>query len=147
MFQNIRNNNKMILQRPFPLKIKKNAQISFEFLFLIAAGFVIAMVFIVSAGIQLKDLNSEKEFTAISDLGYSIQTELYLAAQVEPGYQRTFFIPYDVDGIDFSLNITSDRLVLVSEHYEHVFSVPSLTGQPRNGYNSIRNVDNSVHLN
>ena len=52
----------------------------------LALGVVFALVFLLMVKILINDQTEDRNVAEIRDFGYSIQRELILAAEVNPGY-------------------------------------------------------------
>ncbi len=123
------------------------AQLAMEFVLLVSISFFILLVFLKATGDKVDDLNDEKEFILAKDLAYKIQHEINIAAQVKPGYNRTFFIPEKLDNKDYTINKTKDGLTIALKDSEFTVRIPEINGTVINGNNTIRNIGGVVYLN
>jgi len=65
----------------------------------------------------------------LEDLGYSIQNELILAAEVEPGYERTIIIPDKIGSADYTIRIKNRDIILRYRQTDLLFSIPNVTNE------------------
>jgi hypothetical protein len=100
------------------------SQITTEFLVLTSIGLFGLVVVIILAASQIKDLYDSREYIITRNKALELQNELYLAAQVHPGYSRSFVLRSELEGIDIKLGLSGNTLVLNSTRYQHVLRVP-----------------------
>ena len=112
----------------------KKSQVATEFMLMVSLALVIVMMMIGVLNYLIYDYSEEKNIKRLTDLGYSLQNEFILAAQVEPGYERNITLPPDIEGTNYSVNITRNRIVLTyrasdpKKKIDLVFSIPEVTG-------------------
>ena len=128
-------------------KHKKKAQVAAEFLYVFGFALLIAVVLTVAAGARLEGLQSDRAFIMLKDIGQSVQTEITIASEVEPGYERTFFIPVDIDGKPYQIRIQGSSLIATLNELEYVLRVPPVNGNLNQSLNTIRNIGGKVYLN
>lgn len=107
----------------------KKSQVATEFMLM--AGLAMIIVFaLLAVGYKLIiDYSEEKTLNELMDLGYSLQNEFILAAQVEPGYQRTITLPERIGSNSYSVRITGSNLTDMIIPYkggELIFAIPSI---------------------
>ncbi|MBI2547734.1 hypothetical protein HYW21_00115 [Candidatus Woesearchaeota archaeon] len=135
----------MVLRLPIP---KQRAQLTFEFFMLIAFGFLVLILIFIIVGEEVQTLRQQQEFNVGRDLAFSLQTELYLAAEVEPNYFREFYVPDTIKGVHFNVTMTNERLIITTKNFEHVRIVPPVTGLFVLGqYNNLSNRGGTLFLN
>ncbi len=127
------------------MKFKKS-QLSLEFMSFLALGVVFAMVFLIMVKMIINDQTKDKDVAEIRDFGYSVQRELILASEVEPGYERQIVIPNKVDSIEYSINNTERLLIVTFSGSDHIFYIPNVSGTIVKGTNTIRNIGGSVYI-
>lgn len=88
--------------------------------------------------------SEEKNINRLRDLGYSLQSELILASEVEPGYVRIIIIPKKVGTADYSISQTDNDLVVTYRGGELLFPIPQVSGSLSKGNNTIRKTDAST---
>ena len=88
--------------------------------------------------------SEEKNINKLQDLGYSLQSELILASEVEPGYERTVVIPDKAGGADYEINQTSNDLVLTYRKADLLFPIPQVSGKFQKGSNTIRKTNSNI---
>ena len=99
------------------------------------------IVIIIFAGILYYlsyNYSEDKNINKLRDLGYSLQSELILASEVEPGYERTIVIPEKVQGVDYSISQTTKDIVITYKQAQLLFPIPQVSGSLTKGSNTIR---------
>jgi hypothetical protein len=77
-----------------------------------------------------------------------LQSELILASEVEPGYERTVVIPDKAGSADYEINQTSNDLVIKYRKTELLFPIPKVSGSFQKGSNIIRKTySNTIRIN
>lgn len=125
----------------------KNSQVAMEFVLLIMLAFMIMIVFIGFARNKMSDLREEEEYVSLKDVTLAVQAEIITAKTVEDGYERTFSIPLNLNGIDYTIGFSNSFIVSESEHHEYVVRVSPVNGSLNLGINTIRKENGEVHLN
>lgn len=135
----------MALPLPIP---KQRAQLTFEFFMLIAFGFLVLIFMFIIVGEEVQTLRQQQEFNVGRDLAFAIQTELYLAVEVEPDYFREFYVPDTIKGVSLNTTMVNQRLIIKTKNFEHVRIVPPVTGSFVLGeYNNLSNIRGTIFLN
>jgi hypothetical protein len=132
------------------LAIAKKAQVAIEFMFMVSLAMLVVVVMIGVLYYLFTDYSEDRNIKRLQDLGYSIQSELILASEVEPGYERTITLPNTVGSADYGISQTENDLVINYRKTELLFSIPKVSGSfsktPPN--NTIRKCeDNTVIIN
>jgi len=99
------------------------------------------IVLIVMLGVLfhlLTNYSEEKNINRLKDLGYSLQSELILAAEVEPGYERVMFIPDKVEVFNFTLSQSTSDIILRYRNSDFFFPIPTVSGTFVKGNNIIK---------
>jgi hypothetical protein len=77
-------------------------------------------------GQRLVFLNEDKKLETIVEIQNVILDEVQLAQTVENGYRRPFYLPKQVQGVPFSLNIENHTtLVITMEGKDYVKALPA----------------------
>ena len=122
------------------------AQLSLEFVSLVALAFLVMVVFIASTRSEFDELRSREEMSLVKDVAVKVQTELIIASGVEDGYLRTFELPASLDNINYTIGITNTTLVAMTEDYEYVLAVPAVEGVLKKGSNTINKTGSIIYL-
>lgn len=125
----------------------RKGQIALEFLLLTA--FMIALLFgmfIIISNISESNITRQKILT-LEDLGESVRNDIVLASEMENGFHRVINLPSKARGKEYTLSIeggTSNYsyLVVASENYEVLYSIPKISGSIGPGKNIIIKEDN-----
>lgn len=119
-------------------KINKKAQVATEFIMVVGLAMVIIIIFISVLYYWSYNYSEEKNINRLMDLGFSLQSELIIASEVEYGYERTISIPATVDGIEYSINQTANDLVITYKGADLLFPIPQISsGELSKGINTI----------
>ncbi|HJX05636.1 MAG TPA: hypothetical protein VJ461_02920 [Candidatus Nanoarchaeia archaeon] len=121
--------------------MNSKSQIATEFMLMVGLAMIVIFAFLAVIYVLISDYYEEKNMSKLEDLGYSIQSELILAAEVEPGYERTIIIPDDVGGVGYSLSQAANDLVITYRSHEFLFAIPQVSGALAKGSNTIRKTD------
>lgn len=126
----------------------QKSQTSMEFLFLIVIAFMVSLIFTAVSLEQQNEINFQKEYLLLKDLGLKIQGEILLAANVEDGYSRKFNIPAKLENFDYDI-IISNYTLLAVESKNHLFAVriPSVNGTIIKGNNLITKNNGNIKIN
>ena len=112
----------------------------------LALGVVFALVFLLMVKILINDQTEDRNVAEIRDFGYSIQRELILAAEVNPGYERQMMIPDKVGLIDYAINNTESLLIINYDNSDYTFPIPNISGTVTKGLRTIKNVGGQVQI-
>ena len=118
--------------------MNRKAQVATEFMLMVGLAMIVIFAFLAVIYVLISDYYEEKNMKKLEDLGYSIQNELILAAEVEPGYERTIIIPDQAGGVGYSLSQTANDLVITYRSHEFLFAIPQVSGALDKGSNTIR---------
>jgi len=119
---------------------------SIEFLTLLGLGLILVTSLTVVLSNYFESQSREKEYVAVSDFGYSLQSELILASEVEPGYVRTILVPDQLRQVDYSINNTETYMILEYSHGQVTYKIPNITGTLHKGRLAIKNNNGSVYV-
>ncbi len=112
----------------------------------ISAMFMVIVFMVVFSELN-KDNTRDKKSMLAEDFAYSVQNEFIIATQVLPGYRREFFLPYTLEGFDYTISIINN--VLRINYTDNVFElpIPEINGVIQKGKNIIVNQNNTICLN
>lgn len=123
------------------------SQGSLEFLILIGAvAFFISIFFIVLSEKSAYQ-NKEKINDEVKNTAFLIQNEINLASMSSDGYTRIFKINSDINGEDYSANLTSGMVYIKTSKNSIAVPVSSVNGYVIKGENIIKKINGSVYLN
>ncbi len=121
--------------------IRKKAQVAVEFILMVGLAMIVILVLAGVLYYLSYNYSEEKNINRLRDLGYSLQSELILASEVEPGYERTIIIPDKVGSADYSISQTDNDLVITYRQAELLFQIPQVNGNLNKGSNTISKTD------
>ena len=131
------------------MKINLKSQSAIEFVVLASFMlFVILGFFAITTSNMIQAREDSNRKTA-EDIAGFVYREVEIAKSVNSGYLRIFSVPYSVNGIDYSINLTDNRELTVNYlGYEHVMFLPAnITGNVTKGSNIITNSNGIIFLN
>ena len=114
-----------------------------SFMLLVIVGFVAVTS---SKVIEANDEGNRKIAESIADFAYR---EIETAKTVNDGYARTFVMPQNVNGVDYSVSIVDNRELVVNYlGNEYVKFLPSnVTGNVSIGLNKITKTNGVIYIN
>lgn len=113
---------------------------------MVGLGFIILLVFLIAIGDDIKYTGAKNEIISIRDIAYSIQNEISLAGQVEEGYRREFEIPEKINGVEYRIENTAKQIIVESDNYDFVVTIPRVKGNLKKGTNLIRSLNGLICL-
>lgn len=113
------------------------AQLSLEFIVMMAMAMILLTIFIFIGNELLQSSRQEERYTGLRDLGGSIQSEIILAARAERGYNRTFWLPDKMGEINYTIKNTNNTFYLEYKSARFNFYIPTITGNITKGFNNI----------
>jgi len=125
----------------------RSAQVAFEFVILVAVLFTALIVFTVFVRDNFTEVQTDTDYFKLKDVALSVKAELNLAVALDDGYQRAFFIPLTLDGLEYNISRENGFLEFSSANAEYTVSVPPYDGNVSKGNNVIRKVDGVVEVN
>ena len=125
------------------------SQSAIEFIVLASFMLLIALAFFAITSSKILEAREEGNRQIAEDIADFAYNEIETAKTVNDGYIRTFVLPQNVNGADYSINIT-DNTELVVDYlgYEHVKFLPSnVTGNITKGSNKISKNNGIIYIN
>ncbi|MEK6925165.1 MAG: hypothetical protein AABW71_02920 [Nanoarchaeota archaeon] len=124
-------------------------QSAIEFLILIMAIlflFVGLLYFVYS---KISDTQNEAVSVAVNEIALTVQDEINLAHGSADGYSRQFFLPFNINGLEYEVNIIEDSIYVRTVNGRHAVALPisEVTGDVLIGNNLIYKINGSVRLN
>lgn len=97
----------------------------------------------------MSDRIKERQNLLVKDIALSIQDEINLASCSTEGYYREFEIPTEINGADYSAEITEEMAYVKTSNGRHAIAlpVPKITGQIVKGKNIIKKENGEIKLN
>lgn len=123
-------------------------QVAIEFSAMVGMAAVFFVVLAIFAQQMITQKSDERIIADIRDIALTIQSEFLLAAELEPGYVRTFEIQSPYHGHDVVLT-NSENAIDVEYHNQRMsVPVPTFSGTIQTGPNTLRkDMDGGLHLN
>lgn len=118
-------------------KIWRKGQLSLEFIAMLGFGMILLTALLYLGNSYLQEGYSTKHYTALRDLGYQVQSELVLAARAEPGYNRTFYIPFTLEEVNYTIQNTNTSFFVSYKNSRFNFNIPRMEGTISKGLNHI----------
>ena len=118
--------------------------------FVILASFMLMVIlgfFAVTSSrlLEAKEEGNRKIAKDVADFAYK---EIEIASSLNNGYVRTFALPEKVNGVDYTINITDNRELVVSYlDNEHVKFLPqNISGNMSKGLNQINKLNGIIYV-
>jgi hypothetical protein len=125
----------------------KKAQSAFEFLLLVGVVFFAVVILVAASYSNIAKLREERDFLITRDTAFVVQNELVLANVVEDGYSRSFLVPDELDGQQYSMMIVGNSLTVSTQKASYSVRIPSVQGTIAKGWNNLTKEGNVVVLN
>ena len=124
-------------------------QSAIEFLILVMAIlflFVGLLYFIYS---KIADTQNEAISVAVNEIALTVQDEINLAHGSADGYSRQFFLPSNINGLEYEANIIEDSVYVRTTNGRHAVALPvsEVTGDVLIGNNLVYKISGVVYLN
>ncbi len=127
----------------------KRSQTAIEFVILV--GFVLFFFAAFSLVIQgnMSDKLREKKTLAIKEIALTVQDEINLASESIDGYSRSFKLPENLNGQEYSININEGMVYIITTDKKYAMALPvaNVTGNVNKGLNTIKKDNGKVMLN
>ncbi|MBN1544281.1 hypothetical protein JW898_02350 [Candidatus Woesearchaeota archaeon] len=120
---------------------------AFEFVILVAVLFTAVIIFTAFVRDNFNEVQGDTDYFKLKDVALSVKAELNLAIALDDGYQRAFFVPLTIDGLEYNITRENGFLMFSAAGAEYTVSVPPYTGTLQKGNNVIRKVDGAVEVN
>ncbi len=129
------------------LRLQTKAQIAFEFVMLVSVAFMALLVFTAFVRDNYSEIKEDVEYFQLKDVALSVKTELHVAISLSDGYQRSFFIPFTLDGTEYNISKENGYLLFTSSTSEYYIVVPPFNGTFVKGNNVLTKDDGLLEVN
>lgn len=128
--------------------IEKKSQVATEFMLMVSLAIVVLIMMMGVLYYLFIDYSEEKNINKLTDLGYSLQSEIIVAAEVEPGYERVIALPPDAGGANYSIKINNTEIAIKYRSTDLLFTIPRVNGSINTKGNlTIRKIDaNTINI-
>lgn len=136
--------------------MKRKAQSALEFVMLTSVALVGISVLIIAAQSMLLDVQHDQDEQVMGALLDAIVSELALADSQPAGYERTYTMPYSIDGVPYTIDVleennaaqASDGLRINYKDHQFLFFVAqNITGTINPGVNTLTRAQGVIILN
>jgi hypothetical protein len=126
----------------------KKAQLTIEFIIFCGIAFLVMISFASVISEKMSNLRNEKEHLLVKDMAFSIQQEIETASLVNDGYERNLTLPETLDGISYTVNLTSNMVIVATQKNSYeVFVKPVKNGSSLSFFNTIRKYNGTICIN
>ena len=124
------------------------SQSATEFVVLASIMLLVILGFFAVTSSRLLEAREEGNRKIAKDIADFAYREIELAVSLNDGYNRTFALPQKVNGIDYSINITDNRELIVNYlDNEYVrFLPPNINGNLSKGFNHINKLNGTIYV-
>lgn len=120
-------------------------QVGIEFLVFIGVATFIAILIITATIFYLKEFRGDESYDELKAVGDKIRNEVYMAASVEDGYQRAFYLRED---INYSITKSNKTVLITTPLKTHAVPVEvEFTGNFQKGWNNITRNNGVIDVN
>jgi len=126
---------------------QNKSQVSFEFIVVIFVVIFITMVFGLVAADRLLEIKYQQNTVRMQQVSMVLKNEIDIAHSMEPGYIRTFSLPYYLGDNNYSITVQNYFVIVSLGEREFGLAVQAFGGTVQKGLNVIKNVEGNVMLN
>jgi hypothetical protein len=127
--------------------VNTKAQVAFEFVVLVALLFTVMIIFSAFVSDNYSSVQSDTDYFKLKDVALSVKSEINLAIALGDGYQRSFFVPLTIDGLEYNITRENGFLMFSSTGTEYMVNVPPFTGDVQKGNNIIKKLGGAIEVN
>jgi len=126
----------------------RKCQVANEFVLLLGVAMLMIMLFLSIVSKDMEFMVTKKEQNVLRDIGFSVQNELFIAANVKDGYTRTFEIPPNYRGVNYNVSVNSGYLILSSDRTNQLaeYALPEFNGTLHLGFNQINKSGGVIYV-
>ncbi|MBW2997746.1 hypothetical protein KY349_05390 [Candidatus Woesearchaeota archaeon] len=129
------------------LRSLTKAQVAFEFVVLVAVLFTALIVFTAFVRENFSDVQSDTDYYMLKDVALFVKSEMNLAAALEDGYRRDFFVPLTIEGMEYNISKENGFITFSSNGDGYTVHVPPYTGTVQKGNNVIKKTAGQIEVN
>lgn len=125
------------------------SQSAMEFIVLSSFLFLVIVGFFAISSSKLLDVKEEANRKVAEDIAEFAYREIEIATSVNNGYKRVFYMPQNVNSVDYNIAVVDNRELIVNYlGYEHIKFLPSnVTGNITRGFNVISKENGTIFIN
>ena len=116
-------------------------------MFTVMSATAVVIIFMTIYSDMYQDNLTDKRAIVMEDYGYSLQNEFLIADEAKQGYERTFEIPYNLEGFEYDALIINNVLVINFTENMYTFPIPDVQGVLQKGDNKITKKNNTICVN
>ncbi len=107
---------------------ERRGQSSLEFAVLVGMFMIMFIIFFYVLSERMLAFQGQRDARAANDVLYKVESELNLALKVHDGYNRTFWLPLEVYGRDYSIMLApvGDPTEIVLVYKNSTYAAPLL---------------------
>jgi hypothetical protein len=132
----------------FP-NFKIKGQSAIEFVIIVTAVLFLFVGFLYFVYGKISESKYESISAQVNEVALTVQDEINLASNSPDGYFRTFFIPLNIAGNDYQINILENSVYVRTDDGRHAVALPVsyVVGDVYQGTNSLYKLNDTVFLN
>lgn len=98
---------------------------------------------------KIADSQNQAVSVAVNEIALTVQDEINLAHNSANGYSRSFFLPLNLNGLDYTVQILENSVYVETQDSKHAVALPisEVTGDIFLGDNLIYRINNTIFLN
>ncbi len=139
----------------------KKSQSSIEFTIVLSMVLLAFSVFLIFFNVKMLDIQENSNHKLLINVGEVIKSEIELASSVEKGYERSFYLPETLSGLEYKLiyyngsTLTANYSMFVLSYVEPeisndyvFFTPPNVSGKIKlDSDNNITKLDQMICIN
>ncbi len=124
-------------------------QSAIEFVIIITAVLFLFVGLLYFIQGKIADSQNQAVSVAVNEIALTVQDEVNLAHNSANGYSRSFFLPLNLNGLDYTVQILEDSVYVSTQDGKHAVALPisEVTGNIFLGNNLIYRINNTIFLN
>lgn len=129
--------------------MNSKGQSAIEFVIIIMAVLFLFVGLLYFIQGKIADSQNQAVSVAVNEIALTVQDEINLAHNSANGYSRSFFLPLNLNGFDYTAQILEDSVYVVAQEGKHAVALPisEVTGDIFLGDNLIYRINDTVFLN
>ena len=135
------------IKKEVRIKKTRKAQLTLEFILIFSLMFALFIglekVILIRMGIK-RDARMNQ---ALEDVSKLIKDEIINADKSMGNYSRTFELPTNLYGSNYTMNIEKSFLVIKCDKYQLITLLGNVTGEPKPKDNSIKKINGHICIN
>ncbi|MGV8131317.1 MAG: hypothetical protein ACP5N7_04430 [Candidatus Pacearchaeota archaeon] len=129
------------------MNFKGQSAIEFVIIIMVVLFLFVGLLYFIQG--KIADSQNQAVSVAVNEIALTVQDEVNLAHNSANGYSRSFFLPLNLNGLDYTVQILEDSVYVSTQDGKHAVALPisEVTGNIFLGNNLIYRINNTIFLN